>query len=313
MTSLHKPFTEFRLPPYLVLVIGVFCVSTASILIRLVQNEASALTIAAYRMVLSVLILFPLAWQKREEWLSLPRSSLKFIGLGGIFLALHFAFWISSLRFTSVTSSVVLVTTTPLWVALVSPLVLKEHPSARTWAGLAIGITGGVIVSLAQGCTWQAWALSCPDFASFFQGKAFLGNIMALIGAWMASGYMVVGRKVRTGLSLISYVFMVYAVSAFVLLIFAILAQEKILGFSPLTYVYLLGLAVIPQLLGHSSYNYALGYLPAAFVALTILLEPIGASLLAMAILREFPNTLEILGGVIILLGVGLTSLPAKK
>lgn len=313
MPSRQKLLTNLRLPPYLVLVFGVFCVSTASILIRLVQTEVSPLTIAVYRMVFSVIILFPLAWQKREEWMSLPRSSWKAILLGGLFLAFHFAFWISSLKFTSVASSVVLVTTTPLWVALVSPFILKEHPSTRTWMGLVIGIAGGIIVSLAQGCLWQGWKISCPDFASFFQGKAFLGNVLALLGAWMASGYMVVGRRVRSGLSLISYVFTVYGVSAVFLVIFALTAGEKLLGFSPMAYLYLLGLAVIPQLLGHSSYNYALGYLPAAFVALTILMEPIGASLLAMVVLQEFPQALEILGGLIILLGVGLTSFPAKK
>lgn len=313
MPARYKPFTSPRLPPYLVLVIGVFCVSTASILIRLVQQEVSPLTIAAYRMILSVLLLFPLAWQKREEWLSIPRSSLKAMGLGGLFLAFHFAFWITSLRLTSVTSSVVLVTTTPLWVALMSPFFLKEHPGIRTWIGLFIGVTGGVIVSLAQGCTWQGWEISCPDFASFFQGKAFLGNFLALLGAWMAAGYMVVGRRVRSGLSLISYIFTVYGISAILLLAFALSTGQTLFGFSPMMYVYLLGLAVIPQLLGHSSYNYALGYLPAAFVSLTILMEPIGASILAILILKEFPNALEIIGGIIILTGVGLTSFPAKK
>ena len=294
--------------PFIVLVLGIFAVSTSAILIRLAQREAGSIVVAAYRLTFASLVLLPFAWGKREEIRHLSRGQSGLIFLSGAFLAVHFAAWISSLAYTTVASSVVLVTTTPLWVGLLSPLVLSERLDARIWIGLLTALVGGILVGGSEACRFAAGVLTCPDLEGFFQGRAFLGNMLALIGAFMAAGYMLVGRRLRPTLSLVSYISTVYGTAALLLAIMALVSGEKITGFSTPTFLWFLGLALVPQLLGHTSYNYALGYLPAAFVSVAVLAEPIGSSLLAVLVLGEIPTSLEVLGGMIILAGIGIST-----
>ena len=298
--------------PFVVLVLGIFAVSTSAIMIRLAQREANSIVVAAYRLTFASLILLPFAWGKREELRRLSRGQSGLILLSGAFLAVHFAAWISSLAFTTVASSVVLVTTTPLWVGLLSPLVLRERLDARIWIGLLTALVGGILVGGSEACRFDAGVLTCPDLEGFFQGRAFLGNMLALVGAFMAAGYMLVGRRLRPTLSLVSYISTVYGTAALLLAIMALFSGEKLTGFSAPTYLWFLGLALVPQLLGHTSYNYALGYLPAAFVSVAVLAEPIGSSLLAVLVLGEIPTPLEVLGGVIILAGIGISTWKQK-
>lgn len=294
--------------PFVILVLGIFAVSTSAIMIRLAQREAGSIVVAAYRLILASLILLPFAWGKREELRRLSRGQSALILLSGVFLAVHFAAWITSLAYTSVASSVVLVTTTPLWVGLLSPLVLRERLDARIWLGLLTALVGGILVGGSEACRFEAGALACPDLAGFFQGRVFLGNLLALVGAFMAAGYMLVGRLLRPTLSLVSYISTVYGTAGVLLAIMALISGEKTDGFSVPTYLWFLSLALVPQLLGHTSYNYALGYLPAAFVSVAVLAEPIGSSLLAVLVLGEIPTSLEVLGGLIILAGIGIST-----
>jgi drug/metabolite transporter (DMT)-like permease len=298
--------------PILALGLGIFAVSTASVFIRLAQREAPSLAVAAYRLAIASLILMPLVWTKRMDLKSLTRGQWLLLVLSGAFLAVHFATWVTSLAYTSVVSSVIFVTTTPLWVALFSPLILKERVDARIWLGLIIALSGGMMVGLNDVCTLSASGFACNNLESFYQGQAYIGNILALIGAWMAAGYMMVGRKVRPVLSLTGYIGTVYPIGAVFLLIMAFASGVQMSGFSVETYLWFGALALIPQLLGHTSYNYALGYLPAAFVAIAVLAEPIGSSLLAVVALNEIPTAVEILGGGVILLGIGLVSWKKK-
>jgi len=193
-------------------------------------------------------------------------------------------------------------------VALLSPLFLRERQPARVWLGLVVALAGGVLVGVNEACAWGSTGLSCPDLSSFYAGKAFFGNLLALTGAVMAAGYMIVGRKLRPTLSLVSYIGTVYPVAALVLDAMALASGERLGGFSLITLLCFLALALIPQLLGHTSYNYALGYLPAAYVSVATLAEPIGATILAAFILREVPTVLEWVGGAIILIGIAISS-----
>jgi drug/metabolite transporter (DMT)-like permease len=294
--------------PFLALVLGIFAVSTSAIFIRLAQREANSIVVAAYRLSFASLILLPFAWQKRAELRGLRCGQVGLILLSGAFLAVHFATWISSLAYTSVASSVVLVTTTPLWVGLLSPLVLHERLSARLWGGLLVALCGGILVGVSEACRLTSGGLACPDLAVFTQGKAYIGNLLALTGAVMAAGYMIVGRRLRPTLSLVSYISSVYGTAAVLLVGMAVLSGQKLSGFSSPTYLWFLCLALFPQLLGHTSYNYGLGYLPAAFVSVATLAEPIGSILLAVLVLGELPSVLEVAGGAIILIGIGLAS-----
>jgi drug/metabolite transporter (DMT)-like permease len=140
------------------------------------------------------------------------------------------------------------------------------------------------------------------------QGKAFLGNILALAGAWAVAGYLMIGRRLRAAMALIPYIFVVYGSAAICLLVAMILAGQSPGGYSPLIYTWILLLALVPQLIGHTTYNWALRYLPAALVSITTLAEPVGSAILAFVILQEAPTRLIVFGGVLILAGIYLAS-----
>jgi drug/metabolite transporter (DMT)-like permease len=206
-----------------------------------------------------------------------------------------------------VIASLVLVTTTPLWVALLSPLVLKEPIRKSVLIGLLISITGGVIVGAGNACSVQSGAFVCESQS--FSGEAMLGNFLALFGAWMAAGYMLMGRQLRKKLNTIPYTALVYGIAALILVTVVILRAEPVFSFSSETYVWLLALGIFPQLLGHSLFNWALKYVSAAYVSLTLLGEPIGTIILALIFLNESPTLLEGVGAGLILIGIMIGSL----
>ena len=297
-----------------ILILGILAVSTAAIFIRYAQQGAPSLIIAAYRLALASLILLPFSFQKAQrDVIALPASGKLQALLAGVFLAVHFATWIVSLELTSVASSVVLVTTTPLWVAIFSPLFLKEHMKKEVWWGLGLALGGGVVVAASQVCFWEESRLVCTSLRSFFQGKALLGNLLALMGAWMAAGYLLVGRKIRPLMSLRSYTLVVYSTAAVVLIILAALNGYSFTDYPLSVFGWFLLLAIIPQVIGHSSFNWALRYLPATFVSLALLGEPVGATILAMIFLRETPLLNEVVGGGMILSGIYLASLANRE
>ena len=295
--------------PRLGILFGIFAVSTASIFIRFVQQEnVASIVIAAYRLGIATLVLSPVVLIRyRREILKLSRNDLWFSLLSGLFLAIHFAAWISSLEFTSVASSVVLVTTTPLWVALFSPLALKEKISRVVSIGLGVALVGTLVIGLSDVCEFKD-VLVCPSVREFFAGDAVLGDLLALVGAWTAAGYVLIGRRVRSRLSLFPYIFIVYGMAAMILIGLMIASGEPFSEFEPMTTVWLVLLALVPQLIGHSTFNWALGYLPAAYVAITLLGEPIGSTILAYVFLDEVPSVLLMIGAILIFGGIVIAS-----
>lgn len=292
------------------LLTAVLAVSTSAILIRFAQSDAPSLVIAALRITAASLALAPIAWMRHSaELRALTRRELWLALFSGLFLAVHFATWISSLEYTTVASSVVFVSTGPLWVALVSPIFLKEHLSRAALIGLGLSLLGGTIVGLADACSWN-FGLRCPSLSTALEGRAMWGNFLALIGAWAVTGYFVIGRKLRARMSLIPYIFLVYSVSALALLATVFITREPLTGYKPVTYLWIVLLALVPQLIGHSTYNWALRYIPATLVATVNLGEPIGSSILAFLILGEVPGALKIFGALFILLGIYLSSRP---
>lgn len=296
-------------PPLLVLAFGILAVSTASIFIKMAQTEAPSLVIAACRLILATLVLAPLALtQKRVELASLTRREWLLALLSGVLLALHFATWISSLEAASVASSVVLVSTAPLWVALLAHFILKEKLSRTVLVGMGLALLGGAVVGLSDACTWGTQGLVCPGAAEFLRGDAFLADVLALIGAITAAGYLIIGRSLRVRVSLLSYIFVVYGMAAIVLVGMMFIAGQSPLGYSPTIYLWFALLALLPQLVGHSTYNWALGYLPTAYVSIALLGEPIGSAVLAYIFLAEAPTPLKLVGAVFILAGIFVAS-----
>lgn len=294
--------------PLLASLLGILFVSTASIFIRFAQNEASSIAIAAIRLTLASLVLLPIAIIKfRHEWQGVKKKTLLKGILSGVFLALHFASWIKSLEFTSVASSVVIVTTTPLWVALLSPVILNEHIRKPVIVGLVIAILGGVLVGLGNVCDFADGKFVCK--ALIIGDRAMVGNFLALFGAWMAAGYLIMGRKLRNKLSTVPYTALVYGFAALFLLFGVVINREPIFSYSAKTYFWLFALGLVPQLLGHTIFNWSLKYISATYVSLSLLGEPIGTILLAMIFLKENPTLLESIGAFIILAGIVVSSI----
>jgi drug/metabolite transporter (DMT)-like permease len=295
------------------LITAVLAVSTSSVFIRFAQAQAPSLVIAALRLTCAALLLAPLALTRhREELQNLGRNEILLGAISGIFLAVHFATWISSLEYTSVASSVVFVSTGPLWVALLSPLVLNEQLSRTALLGLTVAILGGAIIGISDACTFDG-RLHCPVLSQMMQGRAMWGNFLALVGAWTVSGYLIIGRKLRAKLSLIPYIFLVYGMSAVALITMMFAAGHSPLGYPAQTYGWILLLAAFPQLIGHSTYNWVLRYVPATLVAITTLVEPIGSAILAYFVLQETPSNGVLFGGVLILLGIYLAARSSSR
>ena len=302
---MHPNKKQPQIPPKTAIVFGILAVSTASVFIRYAQEEASSLVIATYRIGIASVILAPLAlFRYRNTIKNLTRKELGLGLLSGLFLALHFATWITSLEYTSVASSVVLVSTTPLWVALLSPITIREPISRKIVVGLVVATFGGTIVGISDSCSLSGLTISCPPLSEFIQGEAFFGDLLALAGALMGAGYLLIGRKLRSNLSLIPYISLVYGFAAVILLGLSLGSGQQLAGYSPQFYVWVISLGVVPQLLGHSTFNWALGYLPAVFVSITLLGEPIGSSILALVLLNEAPTLLMVFGAILILVGI---------
>jgi drug/metabolite transporter (DMT)-like permease len=293
----------------LALVGSVLAVSAASILIRFAQGSASSLAIATYRLVIASLVLLPFSVSHLRA--EIPGLTRKEIGLGllsGVLLAFHFATWITSLEYTTVASSVVLVTTTPLWVGLFSPVFLKERPGRAVAVGLAIALIGGTVVGLSDECSLGAGGLACPSLQGILQGRSMWGNFLALSGAWCAAGYLMIGKGLRSKVSLQSYTVGVYGTAGAVLLLLVGLTQQKLVGFPPMTYFWLICLALVPQVIGHSTYNWLLRYLPVTIVSVLLFGEPVGSTVLAYFFLGETPGPLKLAGGALILAGIYLAT-----
>lgn len=285
-----------NLRPYIGLAIGIVAVSSSAIVITFARVEGiPAVAIAALRLTLAALVLLPLAVARsRAEWRRLTRGEWALAVGSGILLAFHFAFWISSLDYTSVMSSIVLVSTNPFFVGLASVLLLHESLGRWTMIGIGVAAIGGAAIGLA-------------DLGQGGTGS-LLGDALALGGAIAVSGYLLIGRRLRRQLSLIGYVGLVYSTAALVLLGLAAAMGTSLLGYSWRGYALVVLLAVGPQLIGHSAYNWALKYVSATFVTITILAEPIGATLLAIPLLNQVPSPVKLIGGIMTLTGIFLAA-----
>ena len=273
---------------YLVLTIGVISVSFAAIFVR--QADAPPLVIATYRLCLASLIIIPVAWMhSRSELRHLSRRTTMMALLSGAFLALHFGLWIASLSYTSVATSVMLVTTSPIFVAIASYFLFQEKLSKQTIVGIVISLIGSVLIGFGN------WKLGT---------NPLFGGILAFLGALAVAGYLLIGRKLRRSIGFLSYASLAYSSAAVLLLLSTLAFGYRLVGYSPTTYAMFALLAVVPQLIGHSAFNWSLRFVPATLITIAILGEPVGATILASLILKEIPTLSEIGGGILILVGI---------
>lgn len=308
--SLARPQATLR--AYLVIVIGIAAISMGSIFIRLAQQEGMpSLMIAAGRLGIASLILTPLALRRHaDEIRRLQRSDLVFAAIAGLFLAAHFATWVLSLEYTSVLISVVLVNTHPLWVALLEVFFLKARLARPVIIGLVIGITGSAVVAGLINNLLAGLGVVIPAEGIVTVGESpLLGSLLALAGAMTVAVYFTIGRKLRGGLSLLVYIWLVYSCAAITLLLAVLLMGISIIGYSLQGYIWLVSMALIPQLMGHTSFNYVLKFFPATYVSIATQLEPAASAAIAYFLFRETPLPFQIVGSVVILGGIILATL----
>jgi len=277
----HQP----RFNPRIILIIGVAAVSIASIIIKLIN--APPLVIATYRLGIASSIMFLLCGKNLNQLKRLNIKEQLALIIAGLFLCLHFASWITSLRFTTIASSVIIVDSSPLFVLLFSRLFLHEKVSRIELFGIALSMFGAIII-----------------VSSHLQIETnILGDSLALIGAITLAAYLIIGRGLRSRADTFPYATSVYGVSFIFLLIITLIFNEPLTGYHWTDYGLMFLLAIGPSCIGHTSYNYCLKYLKASTVSISILGEPLGATLLGILIFNEMPNAFMILGGTMILIG----------
>jgi drug/metabolite transporter (DMT)-like permease len=289
------------------LVIGVAAVSTGSIFARLA--EAPPLAKATWRCALATLVLMALGRAALVQVVATTsRRLLGLAALSGLFLALHFATWIASLDHTSVATSLLLVNTTPIWIVLIGPLVTREPVGRRELVGVALALAGGAWLALGGEAAPSSGPSEGTDAAADAPGGGLLGPLLAVAGAWAATAYFLIGRRVGKQLALIGYLSVCYGAATVTLALAALFTGTPLVGFGGETVLWLVALALVPQLIGHSACNAALRKLPALLVALPLLLEPVVGSLLAWWVLAEAPPARALGAGVLVLAGVALAA-----
>jgi drug/metabolite transporter (DMT)-like permease len=275
---------------YAWLAVGVASVSAVAIFIRLA--DTNPMTFAAYRMLIAAaIVVVPTLLRARGELFGLTRPDLLLLSVSGLFLSTHFAAWTASLSLTSVASSVLLVTMSPIFVAAGSVLFLRERVRRMTIAAIVISLVGGVTLAFGD--------LDWTD-------RRLLGDGLALSGAVVVGAHLLIGRKARRTVGNLPYITVVYATAAVALLAGALISGAPMIGLPAETYFWICITALVPQAVGHSLLNWSLAHVSATNVALAVRAEPIVATLVAIPVLGEMPSWTVIPGGALILLGVYL-------
>jgi drug/metabolite transporter (DMT)-like permease len=258
-----------------------------------------------WRLVISLALLggalaFTRGWR---AWRGLTSRELALALAAGAMLAIHFWSWNTSLLYTSIAASVILVNLQPAIVAVLSSLWLHETPTRRQWTGIGVAMAGAAAVVFAGGAA-----------AAGHGSRPLLGNALALVGAVTAALYYLTGRRLRTKLDLLPYVTLVYGACLAALLVIVLLVGAPLLPQPGREWAIFAGLALGPKLLGHTGMNWALGSLPAYVVNLTVLGEPVGAILLGALLpgIREVPTLGVVAAGSVVIAGI-LMALPRRE
>lgn len=270
--------------------LGVLAVSTSAVFVKL--STAPPVVLAFYRVALAWLVLTPIVLVRERD--NLRRATGRDIGpalLSGVFLALHYAVWFVSLRLTSVASATVLVTTQPIWVMLIAYLLWRERTTLPSLAGMALALVG--VYFIGAHSAQQA-------------GGQLLGDGLAVLAAILVTGYLLIGQRLRPRMSLLVYVFFVYGAAAVVLAVTATVMNIPFGGYAAREWWLFAALAAVPTLIGHTMINWALQHVPASVVSVAILGEPLGSVVLAMFLLGEVPDVIQVGAGAVILVGIGL-------
>jgi len=277
-----------KIHPYIPIIIGVISVSLSAIFVKM--SNADSGVIAFYRMLFSIVLMSPVFLLKyTHELKMLNKRDWMFSIIAGVFLSFHFILWFESLNYTSVASSTVLVTLQPLFAFVGTYIFFKEPLSMKTILSGLIAIAGSVLIS------WGDFQVS---------GTALYGDILALIACALITGYLLFGQDVRKRISLITYTFVVYSVSSLTLFLYVLVKGESFGPYPAAEWMWFILLAIIPNLLGHTLFNWSLKWVSTNVISIAILFEPVGAAILAFYIFGEKLISTQIIGGLIVLAGI---------
>lgn len=274
--------------PYIPILVGVISVAMSAIFVKMTTADAGVT--AFYRMLFSILLMSPVfLYSYLPEIKKLSKRDWAFSAVAGIFLAFHFILWFESLNFTSVASSTVLVTLQPLFAFAGTYFFFKERLSLKTLISGIVAITGSIIIAYG-------------DFQ--VSGSALFGDVLALIACALITAYLLFGQDVRKRLSLVTYTFIVYGFSTITLFFYIIVKGESFGPYPVGEWMWFLLLALIPNLLGHTLFNWAVKWVSTNVISIAILFEPVGAAVLAYFILGELVSASQIIGGSIVIAGL---------
>ncbi|MFD2169469.1 DMT family transporter [Tumebacillus lipolyticus] len=282
---------KLPVPPLVFLIVGVLAVSFSAILIK--WSQAPAAVLGLYRLVFTFLLLGPflLTKEARREMRALRLRTWGAIALSGLFLGLHFIFWIGSLQYTTVASSTILITLQPIFVMVIAYFTLNERTAWQAWVGASIALIGSALIGIG-------------DFQ--ISGGALWGDLLSLLGTLVVSGYLVIGQHLRGEMSSMVYSLLVYIFAIVVMFFYCLWEGYSLVGYSGKEWFLFVLLAIVPTIFGHTLFNWLLKYVNAATISMAILGEPIGASLLAYLLLGESISSAQWVGGAIILSGIWL-------
>lgn len=281
-----------KINPKFILMVGVVFTSLSAIFVKLC--DAPPMVIATYRMLFTVsMMVLPVLWKNTGEVKEITKKNFMLCILSGIFLAFHFVTWFMSIGYTSISSATVLVNTQPLFLVVGSYFFLKEKISRKAFSYILITLLGSMIISFGD---WNVGS------------NVLYGDMLALMGALFASGYMIIGRIVRQHLSAQAYTFIVYSSAACTLLLLDVAKGVTLYPYTLKDFILFFALAFFCTILGHTLYNWSLQYLKPTFVGVAILGEPVFATTFAFLIFKEIPTFSTIFGGVIVILGIYLFS-----
>jgi drug/metabolite transporter (DMT)-like permease len=287
---------DVRISPPVALALSIFALSTSAILVR--WSAAPSVIVAFYRVLFTLLLLAPFALVRhRTDLFSLSIRDGVVAAVTGVALAIHFAAWFESLNWTSVAASVTLVQTQPIFVAVGAYLLLDERITVRTVGGILLALAGAAVMSISDLLT-----------ESVFAGTALYGNALALVGGVMAACYVLAGRSLRQRIALLPYVTVVYGSCTLTLLAIALAGGDSLTGYPAHEWLLFLGMAIGPGVFGHTVVNWALAHIDSSVVSVSLLGEPVGATLLALLLLAEVPGWATVFGGTIVLAGILITA-----
>ncbi len=278
---------QTRLFPYIALAVGVSALSLSAMFVR--WADAPGPMTGFYRLLISTLLLTPLFLRQQKQLAPINKKYLYFPLAGGLLTAFDFAFWNSSLKFTTAANATLLGNTAPLWVALAALLIFREKLKGIFWVGLVLALTGAALV---MGSDF----LTHPTLG--------LGDIMASTAAIFYASYQLVTQYGRVHIDPFRYTWLVGVSATIGMFIMNIVLGNSFTGYSTQTWVIFFVTAIVSQMIGYLAVTYALGHLPASVVAPTLIGQPILTAILAIPLLNEIPATIQWIGGGIALAGI---------